>query len=100
MTPTETADILRDPDVPKVMDEFLHKLTGAEAVTGEQVQAALKAVGKELKLGGKKVFMPVRVALTGKMHGPELIALIPLLGVARTTARIRRSMELVKSSNA
>ncbi len=100
MENAETAEILRDPDVPKVMDEFLHKLSGAEAVTGEQVQAALKAVGKELKLGGKKVFMPVRVALTGKMHGPELIALIPLLGVARTTARIRRSMELVKSSNA
>ncbi len=92
----ETAEILRDPDVPRVMDEFLNKLVGTETVTGEQVQAALKAVGKELKLGGKKVFMPVRVALTGKMHGPELIALIPLLGVARTTARIRRSLALVR----
>lgn len=92
----ETAEILRDPDVPRVMDEFLNKLATMDPVDGEQVQAALKAVGKELKLGGKKVFMPVRVALTGKMHGPELIALIPLLGVARTTARIRRSLALVQ----
>ena len=91
----ETADILRDPDVPQVMEAFLNKLAELESVSAEQVQAALKAVGKELKLGGKKVFMPVRVALTGKMHGPELIALIPLLGVARTTARIRRSLALV-----
>ena len=92
----ETADVLRDPDVPQVMEAFLNKLAAMDPVNGEQVQAALKAVGKELKLGGKKVFMPVRVALTGKMHGPELIALIPLLGVARTTARIRRSLALVQ----
>lgn len=92
----ETADVLRDPDVPQVMEAFLNKLAAMDPVDGEQVQAALKAVDKELKLGGKKVFMPVRVALTGKMHGPELIALIPLLGVARTTARIRRSLALVQ----
>ena len=92
----ETADVLRDPDVPQVMEAFLNKLAAMDPVDGEQVQAALKAVGKELKLGGKKVFMPVRVALTGKMHGPELIALIPLLGIARTTARIRRSLALVQ----
>ena len=92
----ETADVLRDPDVPQVMEAFLTKLAAMDPVDGEQVQAALKAVGKELKLGGKKVFMPVRVALTGKMHGPELIALIPLLGVARTTVRIRRSLALVQ----
>ena len=92
----ETADVLRDPDVPQVMEAFLTKLATMDPVDGEQVQAALKAVGKELKLGGKKVFMPVRVALTGKMHGPELIALIPLLGVARTTVRIRRSLALVQ----
>ena len=92
----ETAAILKDPDVPQVMEEFLDKLTKLEAITGEQVQATLKSVGKELKLGGKKVFMPVRVALTGKMHGPELISLIPLLGLDRTAARIRHSMSLVK----
>ena len=40
--------------------------------------------------------MPVRVALTGKMHGPELVSLIPLLGVERTMSRIRHSMALVK----
>ncbi len=92
----ETAAILQDPDVVKVMDEFLSKLTTMEFITGEQVHAMLKAIGKELKLGGKKVFMPVRVALTGKMHGPELVSLIPLLGIERTVGRIRHSMALVK----
>ena len=92
----EAAAILQDPDVPRVMAEFLDRLSQMDTFTGEQVQATLKAVGKDLKLGGKKVFMPVRVALTGKMHGPELVALIPLLGLERTAARIRHTMSLVK----
>jgi len=92
----ETAAILKDPDVLRVMDEFLAKLAPMAAINGDQVQSTLKAIGKEQKLGGKKVFMPVRVALTGQMHGPELVSLIPLLGIQRTVARIRHSMSMVK----
>jgi nondiscriminating glutamyl-tRNA synthetase len=92
----EAAEILKDPDVPRVMEEFLAKLEPLDTITGEQVHATLKAIGKELKLGGKKVFMPVRVALTGQMHGPELVTLIPLLGIKRTVARIRHSLSIVK----
>lgn len=94
----ETAAILSDPDVPRVMEEFLARLEPLESVTGEQVQSILKTVGKDLKLGGKKVFMPVRVALTGKMHGVELISLIPLLGPARAASRIRRALEQVRGT--
>ena len=36
--------------------------------------------------------MPVRVALTGNQHGPELAEMIPLLGVERTEKRILQSL--------
>ena len=36
--------------------------------------------------------MPIRVALTGNQHGPELAAMVPLLGVERTAARIKDSL--------
>ena len=52
-----------------------------------------KAVQKETKLGGKFVFMPVRVALTGNQHGPELAEMIPLLGAERVTKRIQASLK-------
>jgi nondiscriminating glutamyl-tRNA synthetase len=78
------------------MDDFLAKLAAMEAITGDQVQAALKAVGKELKLGGKKVFMPVRVALTGKMHGRVDLGGRRIIKKKSTVARIRNSMSLVK----
>ena len=39
--------------------------------------------------------MPVRVALTGNQHGPELVEMIPLLGKDRSIKRIKTSLEKV-----
>ena len=36
--------------------------------------------------------MPIRVALTGNQHGPELAEMVPLLGIERTEKRIRASL--------
>lgn len=37
---------------------------------------------------GKQLFMPLRLALTGLSHGPELANLLPLIGRERATARL------------
>ena len=37
---------------------------------------------------GKALFMPLRLALTGLDHGPELAALLPLIGRERALARL------------
>lgn len=37
---------------------------------------------------GKTLFMPLRLALTGRPHGPELAALLPLIGRERVLSRL------------
>lgn len=37
---------------------------------------------------GKGLFMPLRLALTGRDHGPELKNLLPLIGRERAEARL------------
>jgi glutamyl-tRNA synthetase len=37
---------------------------------------------------GKALFMPLRLALTGLTHGPELKNLLPLIGRDRAKARL------------
>ncbi len=37
---------------------------------------------------GKALFQPLRLALTGSDHGPELKALLPLIGREKTEARL------------
>ena len=38
---------------------------------------------------GKPLFLPLRLALTGEDHGPEMQALLPLIGRDRAEARLR-----------
>jgi glutamyl-tRNA synthetase len=47
--------------------------------------AALKAATGRT---GKRLFMPLRLALTGLDHGPELAALLPFIGRSNTLARL------------
>lgn len=84
----EAKTVLEDADIPKVMECFRQKLQEMETVDVEGVKALLKAITKELKLGGKKVYMPLRVALTGRMHGPDLFNIIPIIGREGTLARL------------
>lgn len=37
---------------------------------------------------GKSLFMPLRIALTGRDHGPELAGLLPILGYQKTSDRL------------
>lgn len=48
-----------------------------------------KAVSDKTGRKGKGLFMPIRLALTGMAHGPELRALLPLLGRERVEQRLK-----------
>ncbi|MGB7334872.1 MAG: glutamate--tRNA ligase [Salaquimonas sp.] len=48
------------------------------------VNAAKEVSGRK----GKTLFMPLRKALTGEAHGPELAALLPIIGREKTLARL------------
>lgn len=81
-------EVLQGGHVPLVLRSFLEKMAELPALTPDNIQALLKGLTKELGLGGKKVYMPLRVALTGQVHGPELNQIIPLLGKERIVKRL------------
>jgi glutamyl-tRNA synthetase len=55
-----------------------------EATWGAWTEAVKAASGRK----GKELYMPLRRALTGRDHGPELKNLLPLIGRARVAARL------------
>lgn len=88
----EAADVLKAETVPAVIGMLLEELPKLEVLDGANVKALFKTIQKTTKLKGKGVFMPIRVALTGNQHGPELAEMVPLLGIERTEKRIRASL--------
>jgi len=75
----ESAEAVKDPQAIPVIRALADDLkANGSPKNPEEYQALverLKATGAK----GKKLFMPVRVALTGLTHGPELARMIPLL---------------------
>jgi glutamyl-tRNA synthetase len=58
------------------------------AYDGASWQAFTNAVKEKTGAKGKALFMPLRQALTGRDHGPEMAALFPLIGEARARKRL------------
>ncbi len=106
MDPAESALVekLRSPGVAAVM-QIMHDARAAreaEFLTLDQGHELMKEVGgraKEQGLKGRAVFMPLRVALTGRESGPELFYLVSGLSRERILARAqsaRRVAELAE----
>lgn len=79
---------LFDEHVPLVLDKLIEKLSTLSDLNEDTVEKALKSMPKELGLKPKKIFMPLRAALTGKKSGPELHQLISVLGIENVKKRI------------
>lgn len=61
---------------------------------GVDFKAFVKALGATAGVKGKALFMPLRAALSGETHGPELINIWKLLGVERVRARLQRASQI------
>ena len=81
-------------DVPELSEEDRAFLAEAAAVLawGQDPWHALTNRLKE-KTGrkGKPLFLPLRLALTGMDHGPDMAALLPLIGEDEARARLTRA---------
>ncbi|WP_406845928.1 glutamate--tRNA ligase [Bacillus safensis] len=86
----EAKEVLAEEQVPEVMASFARQLEQLESFTPDEIKAAIKAVQKETGHKGKKLFMPIRVAVTGQTHGPELPQSIELLGKETVLNRIKQ----------
>jgi glutamyl-tRNA synthetase len=54
----------------------------------EHLEVWTDAIRAETGLKGRALFLPLRLALTGLEHGPELALLLPLIGPERVRERL------------
>ena len=63
-----------------VLRAFLDELSQVEELSAETFKQIMKTIQKKTGVKGKFLWMPVRIALTGQMHGPELPKVVEILG--------------------
>lgn len=96
----EALSMLQEETAPHVLKQFKEGLERVQA-SGEFTQANIQPLFKEItkafkaqgiKLNGKAIYMPTRIALTGQLHGPDLAGIIEAIGYERTMKRLNRTL--------
>ena len=70
----------------QAFERELHATAAADDFKG-WTRAIAEATGRK----GARLFMPLRSALTGATHGPELAPLVALMGPERARRRLERA---------
>jgi nondiscriminating glutamyl-tRNA synthetase len=94
----EARAALDAPRAAELCDALAGALEGLAEWNGEQVKSAVQSQGRSLGVKGRDLFQPVRAALTGRTHGPELPLVAEQLGRARCVARLRAAARVTRGA--
>ena len=85
----EARVMVRKDSSQKIFWSFLRELNAIEKLDVNIFRVIMKTVQKETGVMGKNLWMPIRIALTGKLHGPELPDVAEILGKEKCEKFIR-----------
>ncbi|KFN93251.1 glutamate--tRNA ligase [Tetragenococcus muriaticus] len=83
-------EVLSGENVPAVLKSFRAQLEQMDVVDAPTVKQAIKTVQKETGSKGKNLYMPIRIAVSGAMHGPELPDTVELLGKEKALTHLNK----------
>lgn len=92
---SEQADIqemLQKDSSNRVFQSLRDKFQEMDQVDKSTFLSTMKQVQKDTGVKGKDLWMPVRIALTGEMHGPELPAVVEILGRDLCIERLQKQI--------
>ncbi len=86
----EQSELVNSETSKQVFESMIAKTDLMLEITIDNFKPMLSEVQKETGIKGKNLFMPVRLALTGEEHGPELGLIAYVLGKDEVLCRLRK----------
>jgi nondiscriminating glutamyl-tRNA synthetase len=91
------SSVLNSDSAKQVLNKALQSVGTMPWGDNKGCKAVVDAIGKELKIKGKDLYWPLRAALSGKTHGPDLGLMLSVLGEKRVKARLESALGLCRS---
>lgn len=85
---TEMNEFLAEEGVNETLTAFRDLLKDLEGYTASDIKPLIKQAGQIAGSKGKMLFMPLRIATTASMHGPDLPQVLALLGKETVIERL------------
>jgi len=93
LNPADLQELAGKEDLLKLFVAEMEKIDDVKTVDWKGFFAELS---KKSGLKGKSLFKPIRIAVTGAEHGPEMLDVIPVLGKQRCIRRVLGILETKK----
>ena len=84
---------LADESAAIVLKEFAERVKDLPIFDAVEIQNTIRSIQKDTKIKGRKLYMPIRIATTREMHGPELAPSIELLGREKALKHLKQTLE-------
>lgn len=91
----EQLKILTDLDAKPLINLLMEKFSLIEFDL-DSINNAIKQASLELNIKGRDLFMSIRIAIFGELHGPSLPHSIELLGKKVTISRLKETLNLLQ----
>jgi len=85
----EDEDIMSKEKAQKLFSFWIEKLSTQENWTENEIKDLVKETTDVVGVKGKDLYSPLRLALFGEVHGPDIPALIDILGTKEAIARLK-----------
>lgn len=80
---------------PVVLKAFAEKIKELPIFDKVEILKTIKSIQKETKIKGRQLWMPIRIAVTHEMEGPELPESIELIGREKTLKHLQRTLDQI-----
>lgn len=81
-----------DPQTVQCVDAFITEVNNIKEWTVDNIKTAINNIKEKTGINGKMLYMPIRIMVSGQMHGPELADTIYLIGKDKTSERLRKGL--------
>ena len=86
----EKNEEIRNFDYKNLFQLWIKELGQVEDLNKEIIDDIIMISKNELDISGKNLFIPLRIALISKAHGPDIFTLINILGIEESIKRLKR----------
>jgi glutamyl-tRNA synthetase len=98
--PYDEADVAKHfgrEDIVPVLGEIINTLSGVEPFQKETIKPKLKTLSGSLNLPLSKINIPIRLAITGRTMGPDLLDIMVLLGKEKVIKRLNKAKQFCQN---
>ena len=85
---SEQKEMLKSGSSIEVFKVLSEKLTEITNISEQEIKSKINETGAETRVKGKDLFIPIRLALFGQEHGPDIALIIKILGIDEAITRL------------